>query len=142
MAAMVGAFLEGGEHRMPLLVDGFVSGAAALVALHMDSSLGECLFWTHKSDERGATILLEAAKAKTEEKVVVKEENEDLAEEEKEGERQAFIPPPLQMNLRLGEGTGALLAVPLLRSACGIMREMASMEEALNKHGNGEGNGV
>ena len=131
MAAMVGAFLEGCSHQVPMLVDGFVSGAAALVALHISKIIGKSLFWTHKSDERGASILLEAARVKTEE-----------GAKERGGVPQAFIPPPLQMNLRLGEGTGALLAVPLLRSACGIMREMASMEDALNGHGNAEGNGV
>lgn len=109
LAAMVGAYLEAGRHRMPVLVDGFVSGAAALVALYLHPPLGKFLFWTHQSDEKGAAILLRAAAIKTQET----------------GE--PSYPPPLKMNLRLGEGTGALLALPLLRSACAIMREMETM---------------
>jgi nicotinate-nucleotide--dimethylbenzimidazole phosphoribosyltransferase len=109
LAAMVGAYLEAGRHRMPILVDGFVSGAAALVALHRHPPLATFLFWTHQSDEKGAAILLQAAAIKTREA----------------GE--PHYPPPLKMNLRLGEGTGALLALPLLRSACAIMREMVTM---------------
>ncbi|GAB5032875.1 nicotinate-nucleotide-dimethylbenzimidazole phosphoribosyltransferase [Nannochloropsis oceanica] len=109
LAAMVGAYLEAGRHRMPILVDGFVSGAAALVALHRHPPLATFLFWTHQSDEKGAAVLLQAAATKT------REAGEPV------------YPPPLKMNLRLGEGTGALLALPLLRSACAIMREMVTM---------------
>jgi len=109
LAAMVGAYLEAGRHRMPCLVDGFVSGAAALIALHMHPPLASFLFWTHQSDEKGAAILLQAAAMKTREA------------------GQLSYPPPLRMNLRLGEGTEALLALPLLRSACAIMREMVTM---------------
>jgi len=110
LAAMVGAYLEAGRWRMPILVDGFVSGAAALVALHFHPPLAAFLFWSHQSDEKGASVLLQAVATKAQEIDV------------------PYFPPPLMMSLRLGEGTGALLALPLLRSACAIMREMVTMD--------------
>lgn len=131
LAAMVGAYIEAGRHRMPVLVDGFVSGAAALVALLLHPPLASFLFWTHQSDEKGAAILLQAAANKTREA------------------GQPYYPPPLRMNLRLGEGTGALLALPLLRSACAVMREMVTMSSVVNtgsssssSSSEGEGNPV
>lgn len=108
LAAMVGGYLEAAAVRLPVIVDGFVSGAAALAALQIEPGIAGSLFWSHHSDEKGMRVLLEAVSAIT-------------------GVR---TQPALAMGLRLGEGTGAVLALPLLRSACAIMG-MATLEEAL-----------
>lgn len=102
IAAMVGAYLQASALSLPVMVDGFISGAAALVALQLDPTLDRCLFWSHVSEEKGAMTLLKAAA----------------------GGQQ----PPLSMGLRLGEGTGAILALPLLRCAAAIMRDMTTWE--------------
>lgn len=109
LAAMVGAYLEASKERLPVLVDGFVSGVAALVAIMMDANVAKSLFWSHHSDEKGTAILMEAVTNVTGVKTQ----------------------PALSMGLRLGEGTGAVLALPLLRSACRILK-MATLEEALS----------
>lgn len=122
MAAMVGAYLRAAEYRMPTLVDGFVSGAAALLALKWDNDdsfdVEGCLFWAHKSQEQAAGKLLQAAAAASRENCDVTSVVDT-------------IEVPLQMQLRLGEGTGAILALPLLRSAAAIASHMGSLEEAL-----------
>ncbi len=108
LAAMVGAYIEAAAARVPVVVDGFLAGAAALVALHMDPSIARSLFWSHRSDEKGTQTLLDAVSAIT----------------------GRSTQPALSMGLRLGEGTGAVLALPLLRSACALMF-MATLEESL-----------
>lgn len=104
VAALVGAFLEAGRRKVTVVVDGFIAGAAALVAVRMAPGLKDCLFPSHLSAEKGATVLLEAL---------------DIG------------PPVLDMKLRLGEGTGAVMCVPLLRSAAAIMAEMATLEDVM-----------
>jgi nicotinate-nucleotide--dimethylbenzimidazole phosphoribosyltransferase len=100
--AMAGAMLAGAARGWAVIVDGYIAGAAALVALALEPRLREFLVWSHRSAEPGARRLL------------------DLLEME----------PVLDLNLRLGEGTGAALAVPILRSACAMMREMATFSAA------------
>jgi nicotinate-nucleotide--dimethylbenzimidazole phosphoribosyltransferase len=114
IAAMVGAYLKAAELRLPVVVDGFVSGVAALLALRWrnkkegeeeeeDDQVEKCLFWSHCSAEKAAGEVLKAAN------------NAQAA---------------LSMSLRLGEGTGAVLALPLLRSAAALAK-MATLEDAL-----------
>lgn len=106
---MVGAFVAAGDRGVPAVVDGFVSGAAALLALRTAAPsdpgqaprLRRCLFWAHRSGERGAGALLAAAGATA----------------------------ALDLGLRLGEGTGALLALPLLRASAAVMAEMAALKD-------------
>ncbi|HPS68335.1 MAG TPA: nicotinate-nucleotide--dimethylbenzimidazole phosphoribosyltransferase [Holophaga sp.] len=100
--AMAGAMLAGASRGWAVLVDGYIAGAAALVALALDPKLKDFLVWSHRSAEPGAAKLLET-----------------LA-----------LEPVLAFNLRLGEGTGAALAVPILRCACAMMREMATFSSA------------
>lgn len=100
--AMVGAMLAGAARGWAVVVDGYIAGAAALLALALDPSLADFLIWSHRSAEPGAARLLE----------------------------RLGIEPVLDLNLRLGEGTGAALAVPILRSACAVMREMATFSSA------------
>jgi nicotinate-nucleotide--dimethylbenzimidazole phosphoribosyltransferase len=100
--AMAGAMLAGAARGWAVLVDGYIAGAAALVALALDPCIKDFLVWSHRSAEPGAKRLLEVL----------------------------GLEPVLDLNLRLGEGTGAALAVPILRSACAVMREMATFSGA------------
>jgi nicotinate-nucleotide--dimethylbenzimidazole phosphoribosyltransferase len=100
---MAGAVLGSATRRRPVIIDGFIATAAALVALRLNpAARGYCVF-SHRSAERGHSLLLEALHAK----------------------------PCLDLGLRLGEGTGAVMAVPLLRAAAGILNEMADLSDVL-----------
>lgn len=100
--AMAGAMLAGAARGWAVIVDGYIAGAAALVALALEPRLKDFLVWSHRSAEPGARRLLEILQ----------------------------LEPVLDLSLRLGEGTGAALAVPILRSACAVMREMATFSGA------------
>ncbi|MFV0591524.1 MAG: nicotinate-nucleotide--dimethylbenzimidazole phosphoribosyltransferase [Draconibacterium sp.] len=102
IAAITGAFLEAKKQNMLILVDGFIAGAAALTASKMNADvLDNCIF-CHQSDEKGHKLLLDYLN----------------------------INPLLNLGLRLGEGTGAAIALPLVRSAVAFLNEMASFEDA------------
>lgn len=102
VATLVGAVLQAASERRVIVVDGFITSAAVLVASRLAPAVLERCVFAHRSGERGHTLLL--------------------------GELQAE--PLLDMGLRLGEGSGAALAWPLLQSACAVLREMASFESA------------
>ena len=102
IAMMVGAMLEAKEQKMILLIDGFIATAAALTAIRMNSEVRENCVFCHSSDERGHKLMLEHLDAR----------------------------PMLQLNLRLGEGTGAALALPLVQAAVNFLNDMASFETA------------
>ncbi|RHY18488.1 hypothetical protein DYB32_010373, partial [Aphanomyces invadans] len=107
IAAMCGAMLETAKWRAPVVVDGFISGAAALCALRMEpDTMSNALFLSHQSREKGASILLEALGG--------------------QGTR-----APLHMNMGLGEGTGAVLLVPILQCAARLVRDMASLQSVI-----------
>ncbi len=99
---MAGAMLGAAEARRPVLVDGFIATAAAMAARAMDPSADAAFFYSHRSAEQGHRVALS-----------------HLAAE-----------PLLELGMRLGEGTGALLAFPLLKAAAAMLREMASFESA------------
>ncbi|MBC5767705.1 nicotinate-nucleotide--dimethylbenzimidazole phosphoribosyltransferase [Ramlibacter albus] len=102
IAAMVGAIQQAAQERRVVVVDGFISTSAVLVAHAVDPKvLPSCVF-SHRSGERGHELMLRHLGAK----------------------------PLLDLGLRLGEGSGAALAWPLLVSACLIMRDMATFESA------------
>jgi len=103
IAMMAGAVLGSAERRRPVIIDGFIATAAALIAVRLQpATLGYCVF-SHRSAERGHTLLLEALDAR----------------------------PYLDLGLRLGEGTGAVMAVPLLRAAAAILTDMADLSDVL-----------
>ncbi|MCY7370118.1 MAG: nicotinate-nucleotide--dimethylbenzimidazole phosphoribosyltransferase [Polaromonas sp.] len=102
IAMMTGALLQGAAERRVLLIDGFIAGAAALVACALCPAARDCMVFAHLSAERGHHLLLAHLKAE----------------------------PLLQLDLRLGEGTGALLAWPLLQAAANFLNDMASFESA------------
>lgn len=118
IAAMVGAYLQAAKVGIPVIVDGFISGAAALVAVQLEGErVRRCLFWSHRSEERGVGALLDAALSHS-------------SDENGEGGAPALGErPPLDMGLRLGEGTGAVLALPLLRSAAAVLANMATLKD-------------
>lgn len=102
VAMMVGALLAAAEARVTLLIDGFIATSALLVAAKLYPQVIDYCVFAHCSDESGHGIMLAHLKA------------------------QAL----LHLSLRLGEGTGAVLAYPLLQSAVAFLTEMASFESA------------
>jgi nicotinate-nucleotide--dimethylbenzimidazole phosphoribosyltransferase len=102
MATMVGAMLAAAEAKMVLLIDGFIVGSAALVAARLEPALLDYCVFCHRSAEPGHRAQLQALQAE----------------------------PLLDLGLRLGEGTGAALAFPLVQSAVAFLNEMASFESA------------
>ena len=102
IAMMVGAMLAAAEARMVMLIDGFIVGAAALTAAKLYPALADYCVFCHKSAEPGHAAQLQALGAE----------------------------PLLDLGLRLGEGTGAALAYPLVKAAVGFLNEMASFASA------------
>ncbi|MFC0270554.1 nicotinate-nucleotide--dimethylbenzimidazole phosphoribosyltransferase [Metabacillus herbersteinensis] len=102
IAGMVGAMLAGASNRIPILVDGFISTTAALVAKMISSQVTEYIFIGHRSVEPGHDIAIELLGKK----------------------------PLLDLGMRLGEGSGAAMAFPILHSATLMLREMATFTQA------------
>jgi nicotinate-nucleotide--dimethylbenzimidazole phosphoribosyltransferase len=102
IAMMAGAMLQAASERRVILVDGFIAGAAALVAVGMAPAAKDYMVFTHVGAEFGHQAMLKALAAL----------------------------PLLDLGLRLGEGTGALLAWPLVVSSARLLNEMASFESA------------
>ena len=102
IAMIAGGFLAAAEARMTILVDGFIVTSALLVAHAINPAVLDYCVFAHASDETGHARMLDFFDAK----------------------------PLLQLGLRLGEGTGAALALPLLRAAVAFINEMASFESA------------
>ena len=106
IATMVGAVLQAALERRVVVVDGFIAGSAVLVAQALQPRVLQRCVFAHRSSEQGHALMLQHL-------------------------RQDFgAQPLLDMGLRLGEGSGAALAWPLLQSACLILREMASFAQA------------
>ncbi|MGY5539227.1 nicotinate-nucleotide--dimethylbenzimidazole phosphoribosyltransferase [Vibrio brasiliensis] len=99
---MVGGFLAAAESKTPVLVDGFIVSAAAYAASMLNPDCREIMIFAHQSHEAGHQYLLQQLDAQ----------------------------PLLDLSLRLGEGTGAVLAMPLLRAAAEFYNHMASFEQA------------
>ena len=102
VATMVGAILQAAVERRVIVVDGFITTAAVLVASRLQPAVLERCVYAHRSGERGHTLMLLELRAQ----------------------------PLLDWHLRLGEGSGAATAWPLLPAACAILREMASFASA------------
>ncbi len=102
IAMMVGAMLQAAHERRTVLVDGFIASTAALVAHALEPHALDYMVFCHVGAERGHRALLAHLGAQ----------------------------PLLDLGLRLGEGSGALLAWPLLQSAACLLNEMASFESA------------
>ncbi|MCA1895476.1 nicotinate-nucleotide--dimethylbenzimidazole phosphoribosyltransferase [Shewanella putrefaciens] len=99
---MTGAMLAAAERNMLVVVDGFIATAAALVAVTIAPNVRDYLIFAHQSEEQGHLRMLEFLQAK----------------------------PLLSLGLRLGEGTGAALALPLIQAAVNFYNQMASFSDA------------
>ncbi|NUT77863.1 nicotinate-nucleotide--dimethylbenzimidazole phosphoribosyltransferase [Pseudomonas sp. C1C7] len=102
IAALVGAYLACAQEGIAVLVDGFICSVAALVAVRLNPQCRPWLLFGHRGAEPGHQHVLETLNAE----------------------------PLLDLGLRLGEGSGAALAVPLLRLACDLHGQMATFAEA------------
>ena len=102
IATLAGAVIQAASERRVIVVDGFIASSAVLVASKIEPAVLDYCIFSHRSDEQGHSLMLNEMNAK----------------------------PLLDLNLRLGEGSGAALAWPLLVSACTILRDMASFEAA------------
>lgn len=108
IATMVGAVLEAAQQRRVIVVDGFIAGSAVLVARLLEPlAIQRCVF-SHRSGENGHGLMLRHLGR----------------------DRDTPARALLDLGLRLGEGSGAALAWPLVVSACALLREMASFESA------------
>jgi len=102
IGGMAGVMLAAASHRIPVVVDGFISGAAALIAYELSPKMKDYLIAAHISVEVGHRAILDYL----------------------------GIEPLFNLNMRLGEGTGAALGISLVDASCKILREMATFEEA------------
>lgn len=102
IAAMAGCFLAGASRRCAMLVDGYISTAAALIAQRLAPEIEPYLIYSHASAENGHSHVTELLRVR----------------------------PLLDLDLRLGEGTGAALAMPVITSALAVYNEMATFDSA------------
>lgn len=102
IGGLAGVMLASAANRKPVVVDGFISTAAAMIAYTLVPAAREYMIAAHASQERGHQLMLEWLNLK----------------------------PLLDLNLRLGEGTGAALAFHLIEASTHILREMATFDEA------------
>ena len=102
IAAITGFVLAAAHHRMVIVCDGFIATAAAALAVGIAPNVSGYLIAGHRSQEPGHRALL----------------------------HHLHLEPVLQLNMRLGEGTGAVLAMPILDSALALYREMATFTSA------------
>ncbi|ANW03253.1 nicotinate-nucleotide--dimethylbenzimidazole phosphoribosyltransferase [Bradyrhizobium icense] len=101
-AAITGAIIAAAQRRLPTLIDGFIVSVAALTAVHLNPSCRPFLLSSHQSAEQGHRLVLEALN----------------------------VQPLFNLDLRLGEGSGAALALPILRLACALHNGMATFTQA------------
>ncbi|HZQ55025.1 MAG TPA: nicotinate-nucleotide--dimethylbenzimidazole phosphoribosyltransferase [Bryobacteraceae bacterium] len=102
IAAMCGVCMEAERSRCAVLIDGFISTAAAAIAVSMNPAVRDYLIAAHESTEPGHRVLFQSLRLR----------------------------PLLQLQMRLGEGTGAALAIPIVRAAAETFRRMATFESA------------
>ncbi|SFS52633.1 nicotinate-nucleotide-dimethylbenzimidazole phosphoribosyltransferase [Zhouia amylolytica] len=102
IAMIVGAILKAAEHKMTIIIDGFIVTSALLIAIEINKNVIDYCIFAHSSNEQGHQKMLEYLNVK----------------------------PLLNFNMRLGEGTGAAMAVPVLRASTDFLNHMASFESA------------
>ena len=102
IAALTAAYISCAQRGITVLVDGYITTAAALLAVRIQPAVGNWLLYAHRSAEPGHILMLNALKAET----------------------------LLELGMRLGEGSGAGVAVPVLRLACALHNDMATFAEA------------
>jgi nicotinate-nucleotide--dimethylbenzimidazole phosphoribosyltransferase len=102
IGGLAGVIIGAAVRRVPVVIDGFISGAAAMIAYHLAPATRPYMIAAHRSVEIGHRAMLDHMQLK----------------------------PLLDLDLRLGEGTGAALGISLCQAACKILDEMATFEEA------------
>ncbi len=102
IAAICGAILCAASNKIPVIVDGFISGSAAVMAIKLNKNTADYCFFSHLSADAGHNRVME----------------------------ELHMKPLLDLDLRLGEGTGAVLALHLIKAGLAVMRGMATFEEA------------
>lgn len=102
IGGLVGIILAACANKIPVVVDGFISSAAALIAFHLQPKVKDYMIASHSSVEKGHAIIL----------------------------KHIGLSPLLDLNLRLGEGTGAALAISLVEASIKILTEMATFKSA------------
>lgn len=102
IGGLAGAMLAAASRRVPILLDGFISTAAALLAVKLAPGARAYMIAAHRSQERGHALMLEWL----------------------------GLQPLLDLDLRLGEGSGAALALPIVEAACKLLTDMATFGEA------------
>jgi nicotinate-nucleotide--dimethylbenzimidazole phosphoribosyltransferase len=102
IAALTGAYIRSAQIGLPVLIDGFISTVAALAAEHISPGCRNWFIFSHQSSEIGHGIVLKALNAE----------------------------PLIALNMRLGEGSGAVVSLNILRLACQLYHEMATFSEA------------
>jgi nicotinate-nucleotide--dimethylbenzimidazole phosphoribosyltransferase len=102
IGGMAGVMLAAASRKIPVVIDGFVAGAAALLAYEIAPAVKEYMIASHRSVEQGHSLILDYLGLK----------------------------PLLDLNMRLGEGTGAALGMSIVDAACKILNDMATFEEA------------
>jgi nicotinate-nucleotide--dimethylbenzimidazole phosphoribosyltransferase len=105
IVAMAGFFMQAARQQVPVILDGFVATAAALIAEGLQPGVKQILVASHLSAEPAHRYLL----------------------------NQLGLQPYLEWNMRLGEGTGALLLLPMLDAASAICREMGTLEDLMKR---------
>jgi nicotinate-nucleotide--dimethylbenzimidazole phosphoribosyltransferase len=103
IAMMAGAIFGAAERRRPVMIDGFIASSAALVAIRMQPTVQDYCIFAHRSGERGHSLMLTSLQAA----------------------------PLLELGMRLGEGTGAVLAIPIVRAAARLFTDVAALEDVL-----------
>ena len=102
IAAMAGVFLGAAYYKIPVVIDGFISVVAALIAFRLNPKTRDYMFTSHGSRELGFKVAMEELK----------------------------LSPILNLDMALGEGSGCPLAFSIIDSACAVMNNMATFEEA------------
>ncbi|MFO8010943.1 MAG: nicotinate-nucleotide--dimethylbenzimidazole phosphoribosyltransferase [Dehalococcoidia bacterium] len=102
IGGLAGVMLGAAAHRVPIVIDGFISGAASLIAYELCPVSKDYFIAGHRSVEKGHSAIL----------------------------KHMGLEPLIDLNMRLGEGTGAALAMSIIEASCKILDEMATFEEA------------
>lgn len=102
IGAIAGLIIGGAYFRIPVVVDGFISTAGAMIATAMNPGIGDYIFYSHLSAEKGHARMFEHLKCE----------------------------PILSLDMRLGEGTGSAIAINIIEGAVKIINEMATFESA------------
>lgn len=102
IGVLCGVVLGAAAARIPVLLDGFITAAAALVAAHISPACVESMLASHRSPEPGHTLVLDAL----------------------------GLAPILDLEMRLGEGSGAALAIPIVNASLALLAEMATFDDA------------